>query len=179
VLREAGVETASAVIVTTHDDDMNVYLTLYCRRLRPEVLLLGRVNSERNLVTIHRAGADFALSYATTGAVEAWNALRSDSTLVLAEGLIVFRVPIPPALGGRRLADLDIPEDTGCHVIDVVVDGQHRTGTDPTEPLPHAGDLLLIGDDAAEERFLARYVVDEPGRLAMWWRRRGGRTDVD
>jgi len=58
VLTQAGIQECAAIVVTTHDDDMNVYLTLYCRRLRPDVQILSRSNRERNLSTLHRAGAD-------------------------------------------------------------------------------------------------------------------------
>ena len=40
VLQKAGIERAPAVIITTHDDDMNVYLTIYCRRLRPDIQIV-------------------------------------------------------------------------------------------------------------------------------------------
>jgi voltage-gated potassium channel len=182
VLEEAGIDRATSVVVTTHDDDVNIYLTLYCRRLRPEVQILGRVALDRNLSTMHRAGADFVLSYASTGATEAWNALRSDSTLLLAEGLIVFRVAIPPSLADKRLSSTDIPATTGCSVIGVVRDGSCSTAIDPTLPLPEDGELILIGDDEAEDRFLAHYVSDTRGhRLGRWWRRRrpGGRLDEE
>src|SRR5690606_16114943 len=73
VLEAAGLREASAVLVTTHDDDVNVYLTIYCRRLEPEVQLIGRANVERNIATLHRAGADAVLSYASLGASTIWN----------------------------------------------------------------------------------------------------------
>lgn len=169
VLRRAGIEDASAVVVTTHDDDMNLYLTLYCRKLRPRAEILGRVNLDRNLSTMHRAGADFVLSYASTGAVEAWNALRDDSTVLLAEGLVVFRVAVPPALHGRSLREARIPERTGCTVIGVTRGGSCRTSLDIDEPLPAGGELVLIGDDRSEQRFLARFVAGE--QRSRWWRR--------
>ncbi len=34
ILKNAGIMESSAVVITTHDDALNVYLTLYCRRLR-------------------------------------------------------------------------------------------------------------------------------------------------
>ncbi len=176
VLRRAGIDEASAVIVTTHDDDINVFLTLYCRRLRDDVEILGRTRLERNISTMHRAGADFVLSYASTGATEAWNLLREDSTLLLAEGLVIFRVPMPAELCGTRLADVDIPADTGCSVVAVVSEGHADTRIDGDTVLRPGSDLLLIGDDRAEERFLARYVAQEGTRwfhrLGRWWRRR-------
>ena len=172
VLRAAGIDEAAAVVVTTHDDDTNIYLTLYCRRLRPDIEILGRVKSERNVSTMHRAGADVVLSYASTGAMEAWNALREDSTLLLAEGLVVFRVPVPDELAGRAIGNTGLRAATGCTVVGVVIDGHCRTDLDASTTLPADGELILIGDTAAEESFLARFVAD--GRsplLTRWWRR--------
>jgi voltage-gated potassium channel len=175
VLREAGIDEAPAVVVTTHDDDTNVYLTLYARKLRPRAEILGRVELDRNVTTMHRAGADFVLSYATMGAIEAWNELRGDSTLLLAEGLVLFRVPVPASLAGRTLRSSDIPAQTGVTVIGVVRGGGGASDPQPDEPLPADGELLLIGDDDAEERFYARYVNDRPHRgLRAWLRRRTG-----
>lgn len=159
VLQEAGIEDAPAVVVTTHDDDTNIYLTLYCRKLRPDVEILGRVRLDRNISTMHRAGADFVLSYASTGATDAWNRLRDDSTLLLAEGLVVFRVDMPERLAGRELRTTDVPARTGCSIIGIVADESCRTDLSPDDILPRNGQLILIGDDRAEERFFERYVA--------------------
>jgi voltage-gated potassium channel len=147
---------------------MNLYLTLYARRLRPKAEILGRVNLDRNLSTMHRAGADFVLSYASMGATEAWNVLRPDSTVLLAEGLIVFRIPVPSSLVGATLRSADIPSRTGCTVIGVVREGACVTNLDADAPLQADSDLVLVADDAAEERFFNRYVADQ---TATGWRR--------
>ena len=49
VLKQAGIDEAPTVIVTTHDDDLNVYLTIYCRRLRPDIQIISRATEERNV----------------------------------------------------------------------------------------------------------------------------------
>lgn len=165
VLREAGLDDASAVMVTTHDDDTNVFLTLYCRRLREDVEILGRARVDRNVSTLHRAGADFVLSYAATGAIEAWNLIKEDSTLLLARGLVIFRVTMPSELGGARLAEADIPADTGCTVIAMVMSGHAVTRLDGNTVLRPDADLLLIGDERAEERFMERYVALDRSRF--------------
>src|SRR5690606_36193285 len=67
VLQAAGIDDAGGVLVTTHDDDINVYLTRYCRGLRPDVRLVSRARLYRNVSTLYRAGADSVLSYAATG----------------------------------------------------------------------------------------------------------------
>jgi len=166
VLREAGLEDATAVVITTHDDDTNVFLTLYCRRLRDDIEILGRARLDRNVSTLHRAGADFVLSYTSTGAIEVWNLLKDDATLLLAEGLVIFRVPVPAQLAGHRLRDVAIPADTGCSVVAVARQGHAESHIDGDTVLEADDDLLLIGDDRAEERFVARYVKqDVPGPL--------------
>jgi voltage-gated potassium channel len=176
VLHEAGIERASAVVVTTHDDAMNIYLTLYCRRLRSDVQILGRTNLDRNVSTMHRAGADFVLSYAATGAIEAWNELHEDTTLLLAEGLLVFRVAMPPVLAGQRLRDTDIAATTGCTVIGVARDGECHTGVAPDETLPDDAELVLIGDAEAEQLFARRYGDARP--RSAWERTRAWLREV-
>ncbi len=169
VLEEAGLMDAAAVLVTTHDDDVNVYLTIYCRLLRPDVQLISRSNLERNVATLTRAGADAVLSYASLGASAVWNALGENDTLVVTEGLEVFRVPVPERLVGRSLAESGIRAATGCTVVAVSDDGVLTHAFDPDAPLrPHSG-LVLIGDEAAVRRFHDRHPTrswrgDDPHR---------------
>ncbi|HUG07393.1 MAG TPA: NAD-binding protein [Acidimicrobiia bacterium] len=159
VLRSAGLDDATAVMVSTHDDDTNVFLTLYCRRLREDIEILGRARVDRNVSNLHRAGDVDVLSYAATGAIEAWNVLKKNSTLLLARGLVVFRLTMPSELQGKRLEDVDISAEPGCTVIALVSNGRAVTAIDGNTILRHDADLLLIGDERAEERFLERYVA--------------------
>ena len=157
VLQRAGIEAATSVVITTHDDDINVYLTIYCRRLRPEAQVIARANVDRNVTTLRRAGADFVLSYASTGATAIWNTLSADDTVQLAEGLDVFRVPVPTTIAGRTLADSRIRSRTGCTVIAVVRGGVSHANPAPADTLPPGGDLVLIGESDAESRFLGLF----------------------
>src|SRR5690606_19566350 len=93
ILRRAGLEHASAVLVTPRDDDLNVYLTLFCRRLRPELQIVARATYERNVATLYRAGADGVLSYATIGATDLWNHAGLSHRVLVAEGNELFLVP--------------------------------------------------------------------------------------
>src|SRR5690625_7230209 len=94
---------ACAVQVATPDDDLNVYLSLYCRRLRPELQVITRATYERNVATQYRAGADSVLSYATIGATALWNQVGLDHRVVIAEGNELFPVPIQRSLAGTAL----------------------------------------------------------------------------
>ena len=157
ILRQAGLMDAPAVVVTTHDDDVNIYLTLYCRHLRPEMQIISRATLERNVETLHRAGADFVMSYASMGANTMVNLLRRGSILMVTEGLDVFKVPIPRALVGKTLTNLNLRRRIGCHVIALTADGTMQINPDPRTPLPAHVDLILIGTTEAEKRFLQRY----------------------
>lgn len=157
VLVRAGIEDCASVVITTHDDDMNVYLTLYCRRLRPDVQILARSNVERNVSTLHRAGADFVLSYATTGANATFNLLRHTDVLLLAEGLHVFRMPTPERLTGKTLAESGIRETTGCSVVALIRDGKIEINPVATVPLESRTEIVIIGDAESESRFHASF----------------------
>jgi voltage-gated potassium channel len=160
VLERAGLLRASAVLITTHDDDVNVYLTLYCRRLRPDLQIISRANADRNVATLHRAGADAVLSYASLGASAVWNALGLNDTLVLAEGLEVFRVAVPSGLAGRSLIEAQLRQKTGCTVVAVASDGALDSNPDAAAPLPADGDLVIIADQDSEQRFFSRHPAE-------------------
>lgn len=159
VLKKAGIETAPAVVVSTHDDDTNIYLTLYCRKLRPDIQIISRATLDRNVATLHRAGSDFVMSYASMGANTIFNYLKRGKTLLLAEGLDVFRVKVPAGLAGKTIKETRLREETGCTVVAVRNGSATQINPAPTLPLPEEGDVILIGDAEAENRFLSRYEV--------------------
>lgn len=157
VLQRAGIEQSSSVVVTTSNDDTNVYLTIYCRRLRPDLHIIARATQERNITTLHRAGADFVLSYASMGANAIFNLLQRMDTLLLAEGLNVFRISVPPAMVGRSLAECAVRPETGCNVIALSRDGELEINPDAMRPLPVDAEIYVVGDAEAEDRFLKRF----------------------
>jgi voltage-gated potassium channel len=158
-LREAGIQTAPAAIVTTSDDATNIFLTNYCRRLRPDLAIVSRATLERNVSTLHRAGADFVMSYASMGANVIMNILERGDVVMVAEGLDVFRTPVPEALAGRLLRYSKIRERTGCHLV-AWRDGDGMViNPGPDAPIPggRAAELILVGTTDAEREFYRRY----------------------
>jgi Trk K+ transport system NAD-binding subunit len=157
VLEQAGLLRAPTVLITTHDDDTNIFLTILCRLLRPDIQIISRVTRDRNVNTIDRAGADCVLSYASLGATAIANHLRHTNVLMLTEGLNLVRVKIPAELAGRTLIEAGVRAQTGCLVVAIDTAEGTRALPAPDQPLPTTGELLLVGDDEAEARFLARY----------------------
>ena len=157
ILEKAGIQEAGAVVVTTSEDAVNVYLTIYCRRLRPDVQIVSRATMERNVSTLHRAGADFVMSYASMGAHAIFNVLEKDDLVMLAEGLDVFRHPVPRSLAGRSLVETNIRKATECSVVAVVLDGAMTVNPPPDFILAAGAELILIGTIESERRFVQRY----------------------
>ncbi len=57
---------------------------------------------------------------------------RSD-VLMLAEGLDAFRVPVPPELAGRTMAEANIRHKTGSNVVAWQVGEEMTLNPDPNE----------------------------------------------
>jgi voltage-gated potassium channel len=157
VLKRADARSASTLIITTHDDDTNVALTIFFRRLRSNWQILTRSTLDRNVSTLLRAGADLVLSYASMGANTILNVLRGSDCLLLAEGVNIFPVSIPATMAGQKLCDLDLRSLTGCTVI-AVEEHDRRVVNPPAEyRLPDSGRMFLIGTMSAEEQFLRAF----------------------
>ena len=157
VLKKANIDQASCVIVTTHEDDVNVFLTLYARKLKSDALILSRATLERNTRTLHRAGADFVLSYGSVGANAIFNLLRDRNVMTLAEGLNVFTVPTPAKLVGRTLVQSGLRQETGVNLLAIHHDGQVTINPEASTRIPDRATLTLIGDRAAERRFFRTF----------------------
>ena len=157
VLDEAGIAETPCVLLTTHDDAMNVYLTVYCRRLNPNARILTRVTHERNVEAIQRAGADFVLSYASLGVQTVYSIVEGRELVVLGEGVDLFYVPLPPSLADKTLADAGIGTRTGLNVIGVQRDGRTVTNLMPDQRFVKGSTLVALGSAEQRERFSAVY----------------------
>jgi len=159
ILRKGGIDTTHAVIVTTHDDDLNIYLTIYCRKLRPDVQIISRATFERNVPSLYSAGADLVLSNATLATNIITNILTPGRVFALTEGLNVFRIKAPWALVGVSLLDSNLRRDTQCNVVAVCSGAELSIPPNPATPLQDGDELILIGTVEAERAFMAKYAA--------------------
>ena len=67
------------MLLTTNDDAMNIYLAVFCRKLNPDLRIVSRITHERNVEAIHRAGADFVLSYTSLGVESIMSLVNGDA----------------------------------------------------------------------------------------------------
>jgi voltage-gated potassium channel len=157
LLRKAGLERAPAVILTTNDDSINIYLSVYCRRLNPELRIISRITHEKNLEAIHRAGADFVLGYSWLGAEFVFSTLQGRSLMMFGGGVELFAVRVPEQLVGKTLQETAVGALSGVNVIALQRDGEIQPVPSPTVPLPPHSELLLVGTHEQRQRFAREY----------------------
>jgi voltage-gated potassium channel len=153
VLEKAGINTASTVLLTTNDDAVNIYLAVYCRKLNPNLRIVSRITHEQNVEAIHRAGADFALSYTSLGVEAVMSLLEGHEPVLLGEGVKLFSVEVPERLAGRALRDSGIGSDTGMSVIAVRSGERIITPMTVETILPRGSELLLLGSMEQRRKF--------------------------
>ena len=153
----AGIAKAPAVLITSHDDESNIYLTIYCRKLRPDAQIITRAFLHRNVEPLHRAGADFVMSQDHMGANTIFNLLNRAEILMITEGLDVFSQKTPKSLVGEKLKDSKIREKTGCSIVAVKGNGETVITPSPDYQFSEAGEIILIGDENAEKEFELKF----------------------
>lgn len=153
VLERAGLDEARSVILTTHDDAMNIYLAVYCRRLNPDVRIVSRITHQRNMESIHRAGADLVLGYDTLAIESVLSIVQRRELAVMGGAAQLHIVPLPKSLAGRTLAQSGIGARTGMTVIAIEKDGRALTNPHPGSRLEPGSELVMIGSDEQMARF--------------------------
>jgi len=158
VLDKAGIRDAHSALITTHSDDINIYLTIYCRQLKPNLQIISRATYDKNINTMHRAGADFVMSYATMGANAIYNILEGKNEMILAEGLNIFTHKVNELLENKSLIETNIRKDTGCTVLAIRCEDRGMiVSPDPNRKLKNGQDLILIGSPDGENQFKSKY----------------------
>lgn len=157
VLEEAGLESASAVVLTSNDDAENIYLTVYCRRLEPELNIVSRITHERNVDAIYRAGADSVLSYSLLGREYLVAALFGREPIMVGEGAEFFLAAVPASLAGQSLGKSRIGECTGLIVIAIEDGGSTVTNPPATTRLASGHRLLMLGSAEQRQAFATEF----------------------
>jgi Trk K+ transport system NAD-binding subunit len=142
VLRETGVETAGALIVTVGDDTEAIFITLVARELNPDIEIVVRANNAENRSKLFAAGADYVLPLAEVSA-------RMLAATILGEDVISYDTQIDivkvqaPNFEGQTISEAAIREQTGCTVIAVEREEETITELGPDFEI-EAGDTLVV-----------------------------------
>ncbi len=158
VLKQAGLMKTPSVLITTHDDHLNIYLTVYCRRLCPDIQIISRCSLDSSTTTLHRAGADFVFSYSSMGATKMFNLINRSQIVSITEGLDIIRTEVRGELAGKTIAESRVREKTGCTIVAVRGDSSELLINPQPDTLLKSGQMLiLIGDVESELQFLERF----------------------
>jgi len=153
LLKRAGILEAPSVLLSTHDDTMNIYLASYCRQLNKELRIVSRISEARNIDIIHKAGANFVLSYSTLGSEAVLSIFKDQELTVLGEGINLFIIPIPKSLDGKSLAESGIGAKTGLSVIAIKENSKVVTLLSANTLLPYGAEIVMLGNIEMKHKF--------------------------
>ncbi len=151
VLRQAGVEKATHVIITTDRDDSNVLVTLTVRQLNPDAWIVAAVREHENVPLVRQSGANSVIT--SSDAVGRLLGLSSMSPTLgsVMEDLMTYGE-------GLEVAERDLlvnevgkqPQRLPDQVIAVVRDEKVYRYFDPVVSLLARGDRLIVVRPAKE-----------------------------
>ena len=153
LLKEAGILEAPSILLTSNDDTINIFLASYCRNLNKDLRIVSRITEARNIDIIHRAGADFVLSYATLGSVVIQSIINGQKLTVLGEGVDLFIAPIPNSLVGKTLMESEIGAKTGLSVIAINENQKVFTQLTAAFKLSKGAEIVMIGNAEMKNEF--------------------------
>ena len=153
ILERAGINDVSAVLLSTNDDAVSVYLTVYCRKLRPDLRIASRITHERNLESIQRAGADFVLSYSSLGVESIESIIDGHEPVIFGAGIDLFELPVPASLDNKTLSESRIGSRTGLSVIAIQQGGQLVTTIMASMQLVAGAKLIMCGNAKQRRNF--------------------------
>lgn len=156
-LNQAGLDHAASVLLTTSNDAMNIYLAIYCRRLKSDLCIVSRITESRNLEAIHRAGADFAFSAGALGAKVIDSYVEGRDHVLLDHDVQAMSLPLPKSLENLKLSDTGITTKTGLAVVAVEQNGSIITDLANLERLTAGSTLILFGTSEQERIFTEQF----------------------
>lgn len=128
VLLKAGVDRASALISSLHNDSDNVFVVISARQLNPKLNIVSRANEDTTGKKLLAAGADSTVMPNKVGGMHlAHTLLKPDivqfldhisvggSSATNIEEILVDE--IPQRLSAHNIQELEIRKQTGCTVI--------------------------------------------------------------
>jgi Trk K+ transport system NAD-binding subunit len=162
VLREAGVETASTLIVAVGDDTAATFVTLIARDVNPDLQILARAQNEDSVQNLYRAGANFVQALPTVcGRMLAATVFEDERPAPRDRDFQVVR-QAEPDLAGRRLSEVDAEAQTNYTVVSVVRDDTFVTDADRDTFVFQEGDEVIVaGTSDGLQQFRER--VQEAG----------------
>jgi voltage-gated potassium channel len=163
ILRTAGVDRAQALVAALEGDAENLFVTLSCKALNPDLFIVARARQDESVPKLEHAGADRVVNPQELGAARMASFVTQPNVaefvdVVMHEQSLEFRMQefdIPPdsPIAGKTLSELDLREKTGALVLALrAPNGPFITNPrDDTTMQPHHV-LIAVGTSEDLER---------------------------
>ena len=163
VLRRAGIERASTLVIAIGSSVDNLYITLSARDFKSDLFIVSRADESESIPKLHQVGADRVVNPYEIGGYRMASLATQPNVadfidVVVHDGtfeatLREFRLPEGCAFEGKTIDDLSIRGSTGAVVL-TVRDQQDRFHTDDLGRRPFtAGDVIIaIGSDGSLDK---------------------------
>lgn len=153
ILDRAGLDRARAIVLALNSDSATLFATVVVRNRARELPIIARVNEAHNVERIHRAGADFALSFSqVAGQILARRLLRQESVTIDPQ-LKVLKTAAGK-LAGHRIAALGIRARTGCSLVAVEREDEVLVNLGGDFELAAGDAVYVCGSPKATYRFV-------------------------
>jgi voltage-gated potassium channel len=133
IMKDAGIERARGVIITTGEDVDNLFITLTAREIHPEIWIVTRASKKVNIKRLYRSGANKVISPESSGAEDIYFAaiqptimkitmmhdvrqIRKETEIILKHGCTLenieyhlpeFKEPLARKIGVSEIDQLD------------------------------------------------------------------------
>ncbi|MGP8320835.1 MAG: potassium channel family protein [Methanosarcinaceae archaeon] len=169
VLKEAGVESASTVIVTLSSDTDTIFATLISRGLNPESTIFARANSVKSIDKIYKAGADYVASLSIVAGqmlakitATCMNSVCKDidEDIMLYEGIEIEKHHVHKGSGfiDKSVEELNIRHTVGCTIIGIERDSRVITDIVPSMIIKTGDVVAVVGTRKQISVFKEYYV---------------------
>jgi voltage-gated potassium channel len=169
ILKEAGVEKASTVIVTLSDDTNVIFATLISRGLNPTAAILARANSYKSIDKIYKAGADYVaalsivagqiLAKMTSQCLDR-SCTKVDENIALYEGIDIEKHTVgnDHDFRDKTVQQTDLRRNIGCTIIGIEREGIVITEILPTTMIRKGDIIAVVGGREEIAKFKEKYV---------------------
>ncbi len=169
ILKEAGVESASTVIVTLNSDTDVIFAILISRGLNPGSTIFARANSVRSIDKIYKAGADYVASLSIVAGQMLAKMTTTcmdrvckdiDEDIMLYEGIEIEKHHVHKGsdLIGRSVEKLDLRHTVGCTIIGIERDNEVVTDITPSMTIKDGDIIAVVGSKDEVSAFKEHYV---------------------
>ena len=162
VLKRAGIQNASTIIMVLNNDADIIFTTLIVRNLNPHCIIIARANATKSIDKIYGAGADYVASLSIVAAQMLAHIAtgHKEETIMTLEGLEISRYKIAPdsPVAGKTISEAKIRSKIGCTIIGIEEDGKTTTDIDPFIVLKAGMTLAIIGNCEQISKFKKEFI---------------------